>query len=153
MDLLVTIDDLNTHISSQKVIQLADDDRDSVADTDVITQVSTTATALINDTLEPRYGSYVPFAYATCPPILKSLARDFATFELYARRNTVPDIIRYRYELALERLKEYATGRIPLVLPTQTLATTDSDDVVTSTAFTDRVFTRDTLYDFGKGCV
>ena len=91
MDLLVAIDDLNAHISPQKVIQLADDDRDAIADADVIAQVCATATALINDTLEPRYGAYVPFAYAICPLILKSLARDVAAFELYARRNAVPE--------------------------------------------------------------
>jgi phage gp36-like protein len=150
MDLLVSEFDLELQISAAKVIQLADDDGDQVADEEVIEAVCTKASALINDMLEPMYSGYVPFAEATCPAILKHLARDIAAFELYARRNNVPEIVQYRYEWALQKLKEYASGKLPLITETP-LVQSVADDIESSTAFTDRVFTRETLAGYCGG--
>ncbi len=122
------------------LVQLADDNHDGVADTNVLTEALEWADDQINAYCGARY--QVPFA--SVPGVINKAAVDLAVYYLYSRRATsdVPPIRKQRYDAVMKFLRDAADGKVSLGVQPAPAEDAGSHDGVARTRETDdRVFT------------
>lgn len=116
--------DLEDLISSDKLRQMTDDDRDGVSDATLITDTLSRSDGLIDSYIGSRY--VIPLS--PVPPVITQITCQIALFWLFARKTVeVPRQIQDQYDAAIEWLKGVQDGT--LVIPGATIlsATIDSN--------------------------
>jgi phage gp36-like protein len=115
-------------ISASELVQLTDDTNSGSTNDQVITDVLTEASALIESYCRVRYT--VPLQASDQ---VKGLCLTLAEYYLYLRRKRVKDDVRQSYEDAIAFLKDVSSGKAGLDQPaTATPQTSGGDVQVTS---------------------
>lgn len=137
--------DLLAQVSENQLIQLTDDNKLGQVITDTVTRAISDAEAEINGYLAARSRYTVPVA-VPIPALIKKLAIDIAIWNLYRRRQRVPEDVRHGYEDARRMLESIAKGLISVGSdpPPPASSTANSGEVFGP----DRLYTRDTLGSF-----
>lgn len=131
----------------QNALVVADHDRDGVPDAGPIAVALDYATAEIDSYLAPRHS----LPLAEVPRVLTQLCVDIAVYRLALSGELMTEEIDKRYERALARLRDLASGKASLVFSTPTGTTTEDGDfrgpqpIVSGGP--DRLFTRDLMRD------
>lgn len=130
--------DLEQRFGAAELIQLTDraEPPAGAVDGQVVARALADADALIDSYLAARYD----LPLATPPALLVGLACDVARYQLYD--DAAPEEVRRRYEDALARLKQLATGVMVLDVGGQEAPPRPSTMVLGSAP---RTFSRDTL--------
>lgn len=136
-------DDLLGQLPQAQLVQLTDDIGNGVIDETRVTQAITDAEAEIDGYVATRYA--VPIA-APVPALIKKLAIDITVYNLWRRRQKIPDMIRTAYEDAVKKLEAIAKGTITLGVDPAPAESTKSSAGETSGP--ERVFDRDKLGSF-----
>lgn len=136
--------DLEKQLPQARLIQLADDDGDNLADTGVIDEAITKADDEINGYAATRYT--VPFS--PVPTLVKTLSVDIAIWNLYSRRTIENDTVNKRYERAIQILKDIAGGKVSLGESPGPAEAGAGSPEATQDVSDARVFTKDTLKNF-----
>lgn len=103
--------DLLAQLSNAQLIQLTDDAKTGSVDAAKVTQGITDAEAEINGFLATRYSTPVA---APVPDLIKKLSIDVTIYNLYRRRQRIPQDVRQAYEDAIKKLEQIAKGLITL---------------------------------------
>lgn len=135
--------DLLGQLTEDQLIQLTDDGNVGEVHAETVTQAIADAEAEINGYVATRYA--VPVA-APVPALLKKLAIDITVYNLWRRRQKVPELVRTVYEDALKRLDGIAKGTVTLGVDPAPAESTKG--AAGETFGPDRVFDRDKLGNF-----
>ncbi len=103
------IEDIQAVLDSQALIRYTDDEDTGQLGVDIVTRAIADADNLID--------SYVSGLYTVpnpAPPLLTALSVDIAVYRIVSRRGDAPEEFRKRYEDALKRLQEIASGKAVL---------------------------------------
>ena len=106
-----------------------------------IAEALTTADAEINGRLSRRYVLPLP----TVPDMLKAIAITIAFYWLADRDQQATNLLEDRYKRAIEQLKEIASGKLDLGLPTPDQPPEGKVGKVELVQQNERLFTRDSL--------
>lgn len=107
-----TLTDLIERAGEAELRQIADRDRDSIPDPDVIEAALTGADTLIDGYVFARYSRPLP----AVPPVLTVWAVSIARYLLH--RNGAPDHVAQDYKDTLSALKDVQAGRYALIAET-----------------------------------
>ncbi len=135
-----TKDDLLKQISDEILIQLTDDYDAGVVDDSIVADHIASADAEIDGYCGLRYT--LPFS--PVPTIIKKLSVDITIYNLYGRRETVPESRSKDYDNAVKLLQNVAKGLVTLGADAPVETSTDTVKVSSE----DRVFTREKLEGF-----
>lgn len=102
--------DLKGTLSDTDLVQCADDDKDGIADADVITQVLAAVDGVMRSYLEPRYG----WPLASVPDLAKAIAKPIAKYLFFDRRQRATASMRQGYEDSRAFLRDLASGKASL---------------------------------------
>lgn len=111
-----TIDDILGEISEDTLIQLTDDNNLGAVDTVVVGKCLDRASAQVDGYCSSLYN--VPFTPATT--FVKALDLDIAIYNLFSRRENVPENRKDRYNNAVKALSKIGNGEIQLGAPKDT---------------------------------
>lgn len=131
--------DLEDAFAADEIRQLADRDRDGVADSNVIAAVLARADSMIDSYLGGRYALPI----TPIPTVLMATACDLARYWLYD--DAAPERVRDSYEDAVGFLKDVSAGRVLLQLPA---AAADASAGSPAYSAPDPVFSSDTLASY-----
>jgi phage gp36-like protein len=134
--------DLLGQLSQAQLVQLTDDVGNGVVDSTRVTQAITDAEGEINGYVATRYA--VPLIVPV-PDLIKKLDIDITVYNLWRRRQKIPDLIRTAYEDAVKKLEAIAKGTITLGVDAAPAAQSGSAG---ETFGPERVFNRDKLGSF-----
>lgn len=104
------IEDIRSQVEEVRLIQLTDDDSTGVVAEEMVLRAIRDADEEINGYLGAR--AAVPLF--PVPDSLRRLSVDIAVYNLYARRETVPEHRAERYRAAVRFLEQAAAGKISL---------------------------------------
>ena len=99
-------------MSAQDLEQLTDDENSGAVDTDVVAAVLSEASGAVDSYCRQRYA--VPLQSSEQ---VKGLTLDIAVYLLYSRRDRVRDVVRQRYQDAVQFLKDVGAGKASLDQP------------------------------------
>jgi phage gp36-like protein len=102
--------DIEKEIETAKLVQLADDNNDGVADAAVITESIARADGIIDSYLATRY----PVPVSPVPALIRTSSVDIALYFLFTRRDQMTDPRRDAYKEAIKRLEAIAEGAATL---------------------------------------
>jgi phage gp36-like protein len=136
-------------LSSADLAQLTDDNAGIAANDDVIADVLTESSAMVDSYCRLRYS--VPLQSSEQ---VKGLTLDIAVYKLFARRRRMPDEVSAAYAAAIAFLKDVSAGKAGLDQPLNATAqsgagavlTADKDSALASELV--KVFTDDNLKGF-----
>ncbi len=131
--------DLEDAFGATEILQLADRDRDGVADSPVIAAVLARADSMIDSYLGGRYALPI----TPIPTVLVATACDLARYWLYD--DAAPERVRDSYQDAVGFLKDVSAGRVLLQLPA---AAADASAGSPAYSAPDPVFSSDTLAQY-----
>lgn len=103
-----TLTDLLLNFGEGELEQVADRDRDGLADDGVLSDCMTFADDLIDGYLRERY----TLPLVSVPRNLVGVACDIARYRLYQAQPT--DLVVHRYEAAIQWLRDVSDGRVGL---------------------------------------
>lgn len=133
--------DLEERFGAREILELSDRENTGSTVVAVVDRALADADAEINGYLSARY----TLPLASTPPVLVRMAADMARYYLYDDKVTDP--VKARYDAAVKMLKAISAGTATLgvdaasaEVPTTGGVQFDADD---------RVFSRDTLSDYG----
>jgi phage gp36-like protein len=106
----IIIDDIYGVISEETLIQLTDDSNLGVPDTGKISEAIDSADSLVDGYAATRYT--VPFS--PVPRLIKALALDIAVYNLFSRRENVPENRKERHANAVKTCEMLAAGKITI---------------------------------------
>jgi phage gp36-like protein len=135
-----TRDILQANFGTIEISDLLDRDNDGGDDDDTLGNAIAYADAMVDGYLAARY--VVPLADPT-PKLIENIAADIVRYQLWG--NNSPDELRKRYEDAIARLKDIMAGKLQL----PGAAAPESGASGIEYVETSRIFTMDTLSDFG----
>jgi phage gp36-like protein len=133
--------DILGEISNETLIQLTDDENLGVVDDAKVTQALTRADAEVDGYCGKRY--QVPFA--PVPDFVKALALDIAVYNLFSRRENVPENRQRRRDAAVKNLELISKGVVTLGLQEPAPAATFSSAEPEVISGGDRQFSRQSL--------
>ena len=134
-----TQSDIENRLDPKHLVELADDDGDGVADSEVLEAAVTDADGLIDSHLASRYK--VPFA--TPPALVRKISADLAIATLFSRRReSASPLHRSRAGIAMELLSALASGQI-LLSEAEAGAVKNAPE--STTRQSDKTFSRDSL--------
>jgi len=139
-----TIDDIRNQLDESKLIQLTDDEGTGTVDTARVERAIEDAGEEIDTHVGARYA--VPLD--PVPPMLRKAAVDIAVYNLYGRREKVPEMRVERYRNALRFLDQVSRGRLSLGRQDPEGNPSESDAPCMSGENPRRAFTRNTLTGF-----
>ena len=139
----ITQTDLTEQLSESQLIQLTDDDKLGIVNTDRVSRAIASADAEINGFVATKYT--VPIA-APIPALIKGWAVGITVYSLWRRRQRVPEDVRKAYEDVIARLRDVASGKLTLGIDPPPAES--SQAAVGAVYGPTRVFTRDTLEGF-----
>lgn len=131
--------DLEDAFAADEIRQLADRNRDGVADSNVIAAVLARADSTIDGCLRGRYA----LPLTTVTPDIKGVACDLAIYWLHP--DAVPDRRREAFEDAMSWIRDVSAGRVLLQLPA---AAADASAGSPAYSAPDPVFSADTLASY-----
>jgi phage gp36-like protein len=102
--------DLQKELDATKLTQLADDNGDGVADAGVIDEAIAAADDEINGYLATR----ITVPVSPVPGIIKRLSARLAIYQLYKRRDVLPEVWRDVRSEAIRFLRDFADGNVDL---------------------------------------
>jgi phage gp36-like protein len=111
-------------LSSTDLAQLTDDNAGTTANDDVITDVLTEASAVVDSYCRLRYT--VPLQSSEQ---VKGLTLDIAVYKLFGRRRRMPDEVTSSYNAAMAFLKDVSAGKAALDQPANAVAQVGSGGV------------------------
>lgn len=134
--------DLKGTLSDVDLIQCADDNKDGIADADVITQVLAAVEGLMRSYLEPRYG----WPLAAESDRAKGIAKPIAKYLFFDRRQRATASMRQGYEDSLAFLRDLASGKASLGIDPPAAGSPESSQGAVLT--NESEWSRDKLTDF-----
>lgn len=135
--------DLLAQLSQAQLTQLTDDIGNGVIDDTRVDQAIADAEAEIDGYVATRYA--VPVA-APVPALLKKLAIDITVYNLWRRKQKIPDLVRTAYEDAVKKLEAIAKGVVTLGV--DPAPAESSKGTAGETFGSERIFDRDKLGSF-----
>ena len=135
--------DLLAQVSEAQLVQLTDDETIGVVNTTRVSQAIADADAEIDGYVATRYA--VPVA-APVPALLKKLSIDITIYNLWRRRQKIPELVRTAYEDAIKKLEQIAKGTITLGVDPAPAESSKSS--AGETFGPERVFDRDKMGGF-----
>lgn len=108
MTAYATLSDLIERAGEDEILQVADRDRDGVADPDVIENAIVTAGSEIEGYISTRYGLPLP----AVPELIRTWAVSIARYHLHL--NGAPDHVVRDWKAAMDALRDVAAGKINL---------------------------------------
>jgi phage gp36-like protein len=136
-----------SNLYGQNALVVADHDRDGVPDAGPIAVALDYATAEIDSYLAARH----TLPLAEVPLVLTQICVDIAVYRLALSGELMTEEIDKRYERALARLRDLASGKASLVFSAPADAATEEGDFTgpqpVVTGGPPRVFTRDLMRD------
>lgn len=102
-----TQDDLVAAVGEERLVLLADLDRDNFADTEVVLRAIADADATIDSYLSHRY----PLPLSSTPPIVRQYAVDITLYRLSASHDVLTKETRERYDQACKWLQSVVENR------------------------------------------
>jgi phage gp36-like protein len=140
-----TKDDILGEVSEDVLMQLTDDNNLGVVDDDKVAKALARADGEVDGYCGKRY--QVPFDPVS--EFIKALALDISVYNLYCRRENVPEIRKTRHENALKNLVLIAKGTVTLGIPDTTPAPTAFSSAAPAVlSGGDRQFSRKSLKGF-----
>lgn len=133
--------DLEDAFGASELVQIADRDGDSLPDPGFLAAVLERADSFIDGYLAGRYALPLDAPY---PPVIVATACDLARYWLYD--DAAPERVKEAFDAAVAWLKDISAGRALLQLPA---ATENADVGSPDYTASDRVFSADTLADYG----
>jgi len=134
--------DLLAQLSEPQLVQLTDDEQIGIVNTTRVGQGIADADAEIDGYVATRYA--VPVS--PVPALIKKLSIDITLYNLWRRRQKVPDLVRTAYEDAVKKLEQIAKGTITLGVDP---APANSAQASSGEVFgPERVFDRDKMGSF-----
>lgn len=138
------IDDIRNQVEEARLIQLTDDDATGVVAEERVSRAIGDADEEINGYL----GARIAVPVFPVPDSLRRLSADIAVYNLYARRETVPEHRLERYRAAVRFLEQTAAGKISLGDRDPEGNPLDGSRARTAGDNPERTFTRGTLRGF-----
>lgn len=135
--------DLEEQVSEQELILITDDSDLGTVDMGVITRAISDADAEIDSYCGTRHA--VPFADPV-PAMIRKLSVDLAVFNLFSRRQSIPEDRQKRYDNAIRFLRDVSRGIN--TLGADTPGEPEDGGAKATTSKADRVFTSSTLEGF-----
>ncbi len=131
-----TQEDISGQLDTTILTQLTDDSGAGQFDPDVVDAAIADADAEIDGYCGARY----PVPFAPVPPMIAKLSTDIAVYNLFARRDNVPEARAKRYDNAIRFLTAVAAGKISLGAqdPDGTPAPSCRPDIQSDTRLFDR---------------
>ncbi|MBZ5533088.1 MAG: DUF1320 domain-containing protein [Acidobacteriia bacterium] len=111
-------------ITAAELIQLTDDTNSGAVNAQVVTDVLTESSALIDSYCRARYN--VPLQASDQ---VKGICLDIAEYKLYLRRKRVKDDVRKAFEDAVSFLRDLSTGKAGLDQPVSATPQSGGGDV------------------------
>lgn len=105
-----TLQDVLAQLEEAVLVRLTDDAGTGTVNEATITRALTDA----SEEIDGYVGSRNPVPLAPVPAIIRKFCVDIAVFNLYARREAVPEVRAERYKNALRFLERVAQGTISL---------------------------------------
>ena len=139
-----TIDDIRKQIEEARLIQLTDDEGTGAVVTVRVDRAISDADEEINGYL----GARLSVPVSPVPESLRRLSTDITVYNLYGRREKVPENRIERYRNAIKFLGQAALGRVSLGASDPEGNPLDPEAPATSGENPPRAFTRSTLSDF-----
>ena len=141
-----TLADIQSTVPENDLIELTDDSLPpATVDQVKVDRAISDAGVLIDGSLRGRYS----LPLAPVPGLINTLAVDLAIYRLYSRRIKLqpPEVVGERHKEALKLLEQIRSGRISLGTE-NTGGTPTPDAGGPQVNAPDRIFSRDTLYDY-----
>jgi phage gp36-like protein len=139
-----TEDDLLEQLDEARLIQLTDDQGLGAVDSDRVARAIADADQEVDSYVGTRHT--VPLN--PVPAIIRKLSVDIALYNLYGRREAVPEARRDRYKTAIHKLEQVAAGRISLGAQDPEGTPPAIDETRMSTDNPERLFSRSTMEGF-----
>ena len=137
----ITRSDLD--IPQDVLVQLTDDEGTGTADEAVVDNAIADAEAEIESYCGNRYT--VPLSPVN---MVKKLAKDIAAYNIYSRRDEVPQSVKDRHERAVSFLKDVSAGRAHIEGLTGVLSEDERTASAGKVTGGERTFGRDNLDDY-----
>lgn len=137
-----TLAQLQTAFGAAEVLAVADRDHNGVLDTGVVEAALARADAVIDSYLASRYSTPIS---DTVPVAILNIALDLARYWLYD--DAAPERVQDAYTEAVAWLKDVATGKVVLALPSASASAALATGSPLGSA-EERLFTRTTLSGF-----
>ncbi len=104
------LNDLKKQIPESKIIELTDDEGAGIVAEERVTEAIAKADALIDS----YCGEVSEVPFTTVPAIIKQHSITITIYNLYARRQRIPEAVQKSYDNAVSHLKDIASGRASL---------------------------------------
>jgi len=105
-----TIDEISNQVEEARLVQLTDDEGTGAVAEDRITQ----AVADADNEIDGYLGLRMELPLASVPDSLRRISTDIAVYNLYSRRDRIPEHRAERYRNAVRFLEGVAAGKISL---------------------------------------
>lgn len=105
-----TIDEISNQVDEARLVQLTDDEGTGTVAEDRITQ----AVADADNEIDGYLGLRMELPLASVPDSLRRVSTDIAVYNLYSRRDGIPEHRAERYRNAVRFLEGVAAGKISL---------------------------------------
>lgn len=138
-----TQDNILAMVDEETLVSITDDDDTGSVDADVIAAAIADADAAIDTYLVRQYT--VPMA-SPVPDMVRKLSVDVSLYNLYSRRNRVPESVEQRFKDAVVTLRDIAAGKAGI--PGAVDAPSDQSDNGVAVTSGTRIFTRATMEGF-----
>jgi phage gp36-like protein len=139
-----TLDDIRAQIDESKLIQLTDDEGSGTVAEHRVTGAIEDADQEIDGYIGA--GRQVPLS--PVPPVIRKLSTDIAVYNLYSRRDTVPEGRLERYRAAVRFLEQVAAGKISLGANDPEGSPPETGSPRMAEENPERAFSRSTLHGF-----
>jgi phage gp36-like protein len=139
-----TLADIKDQLEEAILIQLTDDDETDAVDEDRVERAISDA----DQEIDGYVGSRHTVPLDPVPPIVRKLSVDVSIYNLYSRRNNVPELRSERYKNAVRFLEQVAVGKISLGASDPEGSPPRSDAPELSVDNPERLFTRDSMEGF-----
>ncbi len=134
-------DDLLQQISEEELIQLTDDDLTGVVDLSKVTRAIEDADAEINGYLAKVHTVPIP----SVPDLVRNMSVTIAIYNLYSRRDEIPESRDKRYKATIKLLENISKGVVTLG---EVPAPAENPGESVSFSAADRKFSREKLESF-----
>lgn len=136
-----SLEDLKKRVPEEVLVQLTDDNGLGVVDEAMVLGIAADVDELIDGKLRGVY----ELPLTSVPGIIKAIALDLLTYELYSRRLTVPESVKDRFANQMKVLDQIHSGAIKLGIGAviTPAAETPSDGMLVSSG--DKIFSSDLL--------
>lgn len=109
-DSYIVEEDVFSRLSQNQLIQLTDDDKVGAVNLNHVARAISEASSLVSGYVASRYSLPI----VPVPMLLKTITLSITTYNLYLRRQRVPDDVRQTYEDGIKQLEGIAKGLISL---------------------------------------